>query len=222
MKCTLLLLGALLSAASAQAQLGLRAGANVSVLATGSKEGGRVARIGGRAGYQLGLSYAHKLTEHLSVVPEVAYSRLSSRVEVEDYSIADGGYGADYRLGRSYLSVPVLVRVAFGRFYLDAGPQVSWLLSAHEKGTEFIGTIAGGYQQPFDRAATDRYRRFDAGLSAGVGLRLPAGFALDLRSTSGFVSVTSENRPTSGYRGKLRNAVWQASVSYQLKPKAGS
>ena len=53
-------------------------------------------------------------------------------------------------------------------------------------------------------------------------MRLPAGFALDLRSTSGLVSLTHEDQPTNFYRGKLRNAVWQASVSYQFKPKVRS
>lgn len=214
MKQTILLAAGVLLAGSAQAQLGLKAGLTTTLLATSSSSQDRTASADGRLGYQVGAWYAHHFTEHLALVPEVAYSRQNMRLHLDDHSIADGGYGADYQLRRSYLQVPILLRVTFGQFYLEAGPQAGVLLSAHEKGTVYGSTIVGGYQQAIDRSATDKYRRFEVGLSGGLGWQLPAGFGIGLRASTGLVAFNRADQP---YRGDLKNQVLQASLTYQLK-----
>lgn len=215
MKYLVLLSAGMLLAGSAHAQLGLKAGLNTTLLSTSSSNQERNASADGRLGYQVGVYYVHKLTEHLSVVPEVAYSRQNMQLKLDDHSIADGGYGADYRLNRSYVNVPIMLRATFGKLYLEAGPQAGVLLSAHEKGTVYGSTIVGGYQQDIDRAASDRYRRIDVSLTGGLGLQLPAGFGVGLRASTGLVAFNREDQP---YRGDLKNQVLQASLSYQLKP----
>ena len=213
-----LLSGLLLLAGGAHAQLGLRAGANTTTIATKTAQQGQQASADAKTGYQVGVFYEHKLGARFSVVPELQFSRQRTQLRLQDYSIADGGYTTDYRLSQSYLHLPVLLRARFGSLYLEAGPQASLQLASHETGTEEIGTIAGSYTRTFDRAATDRYRRFDVGVCAGLGVQLPSGFGIGLRGTAGLLSLNPKELSTPGYTIDLRSQTVQASISYQLRP----
>jgi hypothetical protein len=221
MRSLLLTLGSLLLAASgAQAQFGVRAGLNTTTLTTKAVRTGQEASADARTSYQVGVFYEQKLSEHLAVVPELQFSRQSANLDIEDYSVADGGYAAMYKLQTSYLHLPVLLRGHVGRFFVEAGPQASLLVAAHEKGTETIGTFVGSYSQVFDRPATDQYRRFDVGVVAGLGVQLPAGLAVSVRASTGLLSLTSTQRSRPGYDGELRSQGLQASVSYQFGPRS--
>ena len=182
-------LGLLLTVSTAaQAQFGLTAGGNFATLATktsGDEHHRAIAT--GQPGYQVGVFYEQKITSRWSGLLGLSYSRQAMNLSVEEYGIADGGYAGSYRLDLSYLNLPVLARLALGRFYLEAGPQLSILQAAHEKGTETFGTFGGPRQQDFDRPATDRYRRLDVGLCAGLGAKLPAGFSLGLPPKYGII-----------------------------------
>ena len=217
MKPSLVIVGLLLSG-PAHAQLSLRAGANASTMATGQGEYRRGSAKGG-VGYQLGFAYEKKLARRWSLRPELSYRRQGLDLTVEDNSVSDGNYAANYHhLALHYLALPTMVRGTFGKFYLEAGPYGSFLLAAHEKGLEYRGTIAGTYEAVFDRPATDRYQRFDVGLGAGAGVQLPARVALGLRATTGWLSLTGENQ-LHAYRGTLKNQVLEVSLSYSLGPE---
>jgi hypothetical protein len=217
---TLLALGSLLLlAGSAQAQWGLRAGLNASTLHSASDSYELQARTRGGPGYQAGVFYEKPLGARLSLVPELQLSRQQTTLDVADYRVSDGSYQANYRLRLLYLHVPVLLRVRLGRVFLEAGPQASVLQAAHEKGTEVRGSIIGSSTTAIDRPATDRYRRLDAGLSAGLGVQLPSGFGLSLRAYQGLLSATREWE-VYHYGGRLTNRSVQAALSYQLAPKS--
>jgi hypothetical protein len=212
----LLTLSAVLTlSGTALAQPGVLAGASFTTLAPGSDNGLHRATAKGQTGLQAGLFYQFQLTKRLAVVPVLQVSRQHIELIAETYGVADGGYLGIYRLGLTYLSVPVRVRATLGKFYLEAGPQVGLLLGARETGKEYGSTIAGGYQREFDRLSTDRYRRFDAGATAGVGCQLPAGFGLAVQAYAGGLSITHIPQSTT-YAGPLYNRVVQAAVTYQL------
>ena len=220
MNRNLFILGLLLVASpAAHAQFGLTAGGNFATLSTKTRDDYHRATAKGQPSYQVGVFYEKKLANQWSGILGLNYGRQSTNLSVEEYGIADGGYAASYRLNLSYLHLPLLARLALGRFYLEAGPQLSILQTAHEKGTETFGTFGRPWQQDFDRRATDRYRRFDVGLCAGLGAQLPAGFSLGLRATTGFLSLTHLPQSVS-YSGSLRTQVVQASLSYQFKAKS--
>jgi hypothetical protein len=220
MRSILLLTSGLLLAGGAQAQVGVRAGLNSATFTNKAVRTGQQASTNARIGYQVSVFYKQKLSEHLTLVPELQFSRQSTNLDIEDYSVADGGYVAMYKLQTSYLHLPVLLRAHVGRFFVEAGPQASLPLAANEKGTETIGTFVGSYSQVFDRPATDQYRRFDVGVVAGLGVQLPAGLAVGVRASAGLLSLTSTQRSRPGYDGELRSQVLQASVSYQLGPRS--
>ena len=215
MKKSLLLGASVLLAGAAHAQLGLRAGANYATLST-KADNPNTADADGRVGYQVGVFYEKKLNARFSVVPEVQFSHQRAYLEVDAHGIPDANYSARYQLTLNYLNVPVLLRANCGRLYLEAGPQASILQSARETGSESIGSFTGSYRRDFDqRRATDSYRRFDVGVVAGIGLKLPAGFGVGLRVSTGLLSL--EREPQYDINPiKLKNQVVQAAVSYQL------
>ncbi|OUJ73361.1 porin family protein [Hymenobacter crusticola] len=216
MKQLAVLLVALFCAGTVHAQLGIRVGANTASVSAKVKEFHEV-DTRSRAGYQLGVFYEKKLTERWSLVPEVQFSNQRMNMHIVESGVADGGYDANYRLRLRYLNVPIIARATVGWFYLEAGPQVGFLLDAKEKGTNTYGSFLGSYSTTYNRYATDTYRRADLGLVAGVGVNLPASFGLGVRGYTGLLSIT-EGKDTqyANYTGPLKNQVVQASLTYQL------
>lgn len=211
MKYILLVSGSLLLAGPAHAQLGLRVGGNLLRIASDSLV------VSSRVGYQVGLFYQLPLTERLSLVPEVQLSRERVRVTNSD---ATASVQTAYQLGFYYLNLPVLLRVALGPVYLEAGPQLSWLVGGRGEGTiTYGGTLVGR----IDQAATERYRRFDAGPCVGIGVKLPANFGLSVRAYQGLGNMLRSDNfsysdyaiPYAGQGGQHRQTL-QASLTYQL------
>jgi hypothetical protein len=206
----------LFAAGTAHAQLGIRVGANTSTVSAKTNEFQEV-NTHNRTGYQLGAFYEKKLTERWSVVPEVQFSNQRMNMHVAESGVADGGYDADYRLRLRYLNVPIVARATVGWFYLEAGPQVGFLINAKEKGTNNYGSFLGSYSTTYNRYATDNYHRVDLGLVAGIGVKLPAGFGLGVRGYTGLLSIAkSEDTQYSNFTGTLKNQVAQVSLTYQL------
>ena len=153
-------LGLLLAVSTAAyAQFGLTAGGNFATLATKTSGEYYRATARGQPGYQAGFFYEKKVTNRWSGLLGLSYSRQSMNLSVEEYGIAAGGYAGSYRLNLNYLSLPVLARLAFGRLYFEAGPQLSILQAAHEKGTETFRTFGGESQPVIDHQKKCRHQR---------------------------------------------------------------
>jgi hypothetical protein len=221
----LLLTGGLLFTGSASAQFGLRAGGNLLGFSKSDKlVGAASVQSHARPGYQVGVYYEAALSKRFSVVPEVQFSREQQRVtETSSASLIDASYTSEYRLNLSYLSVPVLLRVALGPVYLEAGPQLSVLVGGRGTGqTEGNSWGGGGYSRStIDQAATDRYNRLDAGFCLGVGVKLPAGLGLNVRAYQGLkqlnTNYTNDSRTPIPYSGnKEYRQTLQAALTYQL------
>jgi hypothetical protein len=219
----LFLSSGLLLAGSAHAQLGLRVGGNATGVTSERLLSNEATKNRSQVGYQVGVFYAQALTNHLSLVPEVQFSRERQAVFI------DGGspslrYHSDYELRLSYLNVPLLLRVALGPVYLEAGPQVSLLLGGSGKGSTSSSDFQGVENYfAIDQAATERYRRFDAGPCLGVGVKLPAGLGLSLRAYQSLVPfsrdyqyLTSQPSDIPYSSGKQHRQTLQASLAYQL------
>jgi hypothetical protein len=180
----------------------------------------------------VGVFYHVPLTKYLSLVPELQFSRehFDTQKTVPDpllplpptpseYPPVDYVLGfTDYRYHQalSYLNLPVLLRVSVGAFYVEAGPQLSLLVGGQVEGT---GSFTRGGVYAFAPLVTPKatalYRRLDVGPVVGVGMRLPAGFGLGLRSYWGLTKPTKENAPDA-YASFQRRQTLQASLTYQL------
>ncbi|GAA4056144.1 hypothetical protein GCM10022409_49300 [Hymenobacter glaciei] len=202
----------------AQAQPGIRGGMNFATLSTLNWDGAsRDAQVAGKAGWQLGVFYQQPLAGRWSLVPELQYSYQRLDLQVEDNSVNDGSYAGHYALSLGYLHVPMWVRAAFRKGYLEVGPQLSMLVNAHETGTETMGSFFGSTTSAVDRPAGDRYARADVALGIGGGVQLTNTVDLSLRISAGLLSLTSEYAAPYNYGGSLRNQVAQLSLSYQFK-----
>ena len=226
----------LLFTSLAHAQVGVRAGAHAVGIHTNTADDGTRTTAKSRVGYQLGVYDQQKLTRHFSLVPEVQFSREQTQVNLERYSSVQIWQGSsttlktttlqttqgEYQLNLSYVNVPVLLRFALGPIYLEAGPQASWLVGGQGKG-QVIYLIGGDayYYNEIKQAATDRFRRFDAGACVGIGVSMPAGLGLNVRAYQGFIALDKDN-PYSDlnipyFGSKTYRQTLQASLTYQLR-----
>lgn len=222
MKRLLLVLGSSwLLTGTAHAQLGVRVGGNLARLTyTGPQQIDNPAfSTKPRLGYQVGVFYEVPLTARFSVVPEVQFCRQSLDESVQNYGATYESFDGQYRLTRSQLVVPVLAKFKVGLFYVEAGPQLTYLVGGRQTGTEeFYGF--GRLSQQVDRPASERFRRFDIGPCVGVGLALPAGIGLSVRGYWGLRHANEEPGTYTPfpitYVGPLRQQTLQASLTYQL------
>ena len=209
MKYLLLLGSSLLLACPAHAQFGLRAGGNLLRLASDSLPSSS------RVGYQVGIFYQIPLTAQWSLVPEVQFSR--ERLQATSLEETPK---ANYQLRFSYLNLPVVARLTLGQVYIEAGPQLSWLVGGRGEGTI---AYSNTFIRQIGQAVTDRYRRFDVGPCLGIGVKLPAGLGLSVRAYQGLGSILRQNSfpsfdtaiPYAGHSSQHRQTL-QASLTYQI------
>ena len=223
MKYVAYLLGAgLLLSHAAQAQLGVRAGALFSRLAYHQDQDYLLASTRPRVGYEAGVFYELPLGHHWSLVPELDFQRQNQQLRLASYQLIDAFFEGDYHLTHSQLSLPVLVRASLGKCYLEAGPQLTYLVGGRQVGHETLYGFAT-YSQDVDRPTAERFRRFDIGACVGVGVRLRAGWGVNLRAYQslratglgpGTYTPYGQTYATQLYQQNL-----QASLTYQLSPR---
>ncbi|MHB1279454.1 MAG: porin family protein [Bacteroidia bacterium] len=115
-----------------------------------------------------------------------------------------------------FLTVPLLVRATFGqkvRFFVNTGPYFSYLLkqSIVSKGDQI---------KTMKQTDTDGYKRFDMGISAGIGLAVPLCSTMKLnvevRNNLGLVDVSDRPIANNGML-KHNSANLLVGVSFLLK-----
>jgi outer membrane immunogenic protein len=206
----------------AHAQLGVRAGGNLSRLRySGPQQIDYPAfSTSSRLGYQVGVFYEVPLTAHFSVVPEVQFCRQSMDESVQNYGYRFDSFTGLYRLTRSQLVVPVMVKFKVGVFYAEAGPQATYLVGGRQAGTEEFYYGFATLRQQADRPTSERFRRFDVGPCVGVGLSLPAGIGINVRGYWGLRQAGEEADTytpfPATYVGPVNQQMLQASLTYQL------
>ena len=215
MKRFLFLLGPLLTVAgAAHAQFGVRLGGNIANLRTTE---GQAVRSSSSAysGYQIGIMCQLPVTSWLSVVPEVQYSMERIRLYQSNLITSNFSFRAETRMRLNYLNVPVLARATFGRLYVEAGPQVGFLLGGRQTGVSTVSDLSSptATQYTVDQGVTENNRRVDVGPCLGVGLKLPAGFGISVRAYQGLVTLNEER---SVLDGEFKRQTFQASLTYQL------
>lgn len=142
----LLLASGLAVTSAAHAQLGVRLGGSLAQFHTSQ---GQVISSSSSVlvGYQAGFTYQVPLTARFSLVPEVQYSNEHLKLTQVSFALPNGDYAADMKVNMHYLNVPVLVRATFGRGYVEAGPQASYLLGGRQTGSRLYTN--GGTSQTF-------------------------------------------------------------------------
>lgn len=203
-------------AATEKLYFSLKFGVNFSHLTGSPMDPEDVGRTGN---FNVGLTATIRLTDRLSLVPEVTpFSRRGlAGIPLDatgdpalDALFTDSGMSS--ALALDYLDIPVLLTYRLGRFNVGAGPYVGVLISARES---FRTELETGETARFSRKVKDSYKKTDFGfVFEGAWTvtkpRRGLGLVLHGRYEHGFAGVLRTPAPS----GPLRNSVWHFYVSF--------
>jgi hypothetical protein len=110
----------------------------------------------------------------VSIEPGLYYTQKGYQVkgELSGKGVEFLGVNANAKLNTNYIEMPVLIKANVSGFQIFAGPQVSYLASAD------LRTTAGvlGFNLLNSKLdATDKFNRWDLGLTGGVGYQFSNG-----------------------------------------------
>jgi len=199
-------------AATRKLYFSLKFGLNFSYL-TGAPAG--TERTGG---FNVGLSATIRLSDRLSLVPEITPFSSKGLATIPFEPTGDPALDAAFadpaasELALRYADIPVLVTYRLGRFNLGAGPCVSFLSSATERFKAEPGTDE---VLRYSRDVFDRYKRIDLGLACEASWTITrprggTGLVLHVRYLAGLMDI----RRTGSAGGALRNSVIQVYLSF--------
>lgn len=179
------------TAAMAQVQFGLKAGANVSNFTGGDFDDvDKKALIGFHGGLYLNFSFAG-----FAIQPEAMVSTQGAKFE--DIS----GGSSSWKV--TYVNVPVMFQYRFpGGFYLEAGPQVGFKINEDIE------------DQTIENFAKD----LDLSAAGGLGFKFKGGLGIGGRYNVG-LSKVGDFDASSGVDPDFKNGVIQVSLYLPLTKK---
>jgi hypothetical protein len=182
------------SALTVNAQFGLKGGLNIANL------GGEDVDEEGKKAFlcfYAGFFYNFGCGENFSVQPELVYSNQGARYD-------DMGYKSKIVLG--YINLTPLCRLNTpSGFFVGAGPQLGFLLSAKVKIEDFD-----------DEDIKDELKGIDIGAALAAGYEMPNGFGFYARYNHGFTTLADEGSD------KVFNRVLQVGLRYTLNMNGNS
>lgn len=188
---------------------GIKGGMNVSSL---SKDGG-LEDQGSKIGFNGGVFLNAPISEQFSIQPEVLYNNLGSKVTLTKASVGNNTYTAEYARHLDYIAVPVMFQFnATPNFYIEAGPQFSFLVDARDK---YKNTKNGSTQAAESYSLDkDNFNTFDFGLGLGIGYNFTPQLGLNARYTAGFTDIYKNN---TGSNDNVRNNVFQVGLTFKFR-----
>ena len=183
-----LLAGISFATANAQFQFGAKGGLNFATLSGSDIDGAKTL-----VNFNVGVFARLPLIERLSLQPELVYSVQGAKFENPDES---------HHV--NYLNLPILLKYAAGGgFAIYTGPQVGFLLSAHNK---YDGNSIN---------EKDFFKSADFAWAFGLAYRIPqTKLGIDARYNLGISNI--EDRTNSQQTGSVRNGVFQLGLTYIL------
>jgi len=179
-----LLISASFGVASAQSststvvgpEFGIKGGVNMSNLYSDSDD---INDENALWGFNAGVFAAFPIADNVFIQPEILYTTKGAEL---DYDFA--GIEGTSKFKLSYIEVPLLVRFNLTEnFNIHVGGYASYLVSAKTKGE--------GDVEFEDELDADDFERFDAGLSAGVGVDFNP-ISIGLRYNYGLTTIGKE------------------------------
>ena len=153
-------------------------------------------------GFSAGFISDFRLGEHLAFHPELLYSQKGAKSSFA----GPGGLAFSEEERLHYLDLPLLLRARASGFFVEAGPQLGYLLAQK---SSFVTTLPGFDPETSTSTTTDGSRRLDVGYVLGLGYALPQGWELGVRYNGGLADIRDPAEDT-----KLRNSVFQLQVGY--------
>lgn len=138
----------------AQAQFGIKAGANFSTaFSYGNTEEGESLSL--KPGFQIGAFYNHNLSEKLDLMVELNFENRGT-VSKKDYTFqlptvtplgiinADYAVNQEIKATMGYVNIPILFKFKLGKINPYIGPNIGFLLSAKGSIDRTVDVSAGG------------------------------------------------------------------------------
>ncbi|WP_297984491.1 porin family protein [uncultured Chryseobacterium sp.] len=188
-------------------QFGIKGGMNVSSLSEDASLSDQASKIGFNAGVFMNAP----LAENFSIQPEVLYNDLGSKI-TRSTTVNGNTYSADYARNLGYISVPVMFQYnATPAFYLEAGPQFGFLVSANDK----YKSSTNGNTNSSNIVALDKdaFNTFDFGLGLGAGYYFTPNVGLTARYVAGLTDI-AKDRPSGS--DAVKNNVFQVGLAYKF------
>jgi hypothetical protein len=195
------LLGLLPSVARAELRPGLDVGP--SVVWTAYDEKLPIWRTGDRIDVSGGITAELDLGTRFGLVSGIRYAGLGTHIDLET---TDGS--GDLDLHQRYLVVPLWLRFdapSLGGVFLQAGPEVGYLLSASMEVEE---PLPGGQVSERKETVTGELKRSNLSLSGGIGMRRSLGtrsLEFVVRYSRGMVDVAEDEEWFSNWKTRELN-----------------
>lgn len=205
---------------------GLKAGLNVSSISDDGYEDSKA-----KAGFYGGVFMNAPLSEQFSIQPEVLYSQYGAKVTATN-SFTAGATTTTAKssasLNLDYITVPVMFQFnATPNFYLEAGPEFGFLVSAKSKGDTTTTVTSGGSSTTStdsysSRDIKDNFSGFNMGAALGLGFNFTPNFGINARYVAGFTDINKKNNGEDGNTSinndanKNRNNTFQVGLSYKF------
>ena len=182
-------------------QFGIKAGANISSI---SKDG--YDDVKSKVGFNAGVFMNAPLSEQFSIQPEVMYSQMGAKI---DRTALGNKFSSSLKL--DYITVPVMFQFnATPQFYLEAGPEFGFLVSAKAK-NELNGNSD---TQTLDK---DNFNSFNMGAGLGLGFNFNKNIGINARYIAGFTDINKNgNTSINNDDHKNRNNTFQVGLSYKF------
>ena len=133
-------------------------------------------------GAQVGVSLQAGITPHISLVSELYFFMKGGELKVNNPLTTSN---TNIRLYT--LELPVMARVHFGRFHLNAGPSIAYNMYGSQKSENATSDLV------FDRSA-ENYKRWEAGVQMGGGYTFHTkkkAIRLDVRYNYGLTNIAN-------------------------------
>jgi hypothetical protein len=131
-------------------------------------------------GIQAGASFQAGITPSFSLVSELYFMRKGGKLKADNPLTTK-----ESTLRLNTIELPVLARFHFGKFYMNAGPSISYNLSGNRKIDDFSTKL-------YFENSSEGFKRFDAGIQMGGGFEFPfkqRRIALDIRYSYGLTNI---------------------------------
>lgn len=203
MKKLLLTAAVAVSSLTFAQSFGVKGGMNVSSLSKGADLSDTASKIGFNAGVFMNAP----LSSTVSIQPEILYNDLGSKV-TQTITALGNTYTNESSRNLGYLSIPVMFQYnATPEFYLEAGPEFSFLLSANDKfKSSTNGSVNGSNITALNK---DNFNSFNFGLGLGLGYKFTPSVGINARYVAGFTDIYKNNNGDA-----VKNNNLQIGLSY--------
>jgi len=132
-------------------------------------------------GLQAGISFQAGITHRFSLVSDLYFMKKGGKLKTNNPLSVN-----ESTLRLNTIELPVLARIHFGEFYMNAGPSIAYNLSGTRK-------IEGLTTDLSFKNSSEGFKRFDAGIQIGGGYMFKIKekrLALDIRYNYGLTNIS--------------------------------